>query len=574
MGDILNNLSKEALQEIILKISKYLSAEQYETLENLIEQMGAGGAEAAKPPGAMRMSQEFVDEKMVKVKEWMRQIDEGELYLDTEEYEDYSDGYWDPDWITEYYDNQRIGEKILSMIQFAKDCVDDRRYQEAGFIYEWLWGCIVLTDEEYLDPVDLEMLENEEIISADMERLALLTLYAVYQITETENRAELLYEYFKYYTFHTLHMEDMLYAGREKLPDIEQFWKDWIALLKTKSGDVEIRLLKEAVLYSQGVEGLVHMADENCSTHPSLYLEAMKEYDKNHDYEKIEEIGKRAIEKLDGSQKARSEAALKAACASSCLMHEENMMVFCWECFRSSPTERNLLRLFGTGEMAEKYGLRVTKIFCEASEAEALEAVRLGRLCPNEMGDTGYYTLCFYAGDFKTVKKESKNPKGSLGWSTRFIRKGLRLILLYLYQKPLPSKAAASIAGCVGFRDHADTCCELEFERKIADEGRENQTSLFWNYFQCWKAYFPMDQEEKKQYLHWAEKIAHSRADALVSAQHRQHYYEAAMLLAMTAEIKEDMGAAGEMQRVFAEYKKKFPRHSAFQAEMRGYFGI
>lgn len=37
MGDILNNLSKEALQEIILKISKYLSAEQYETLENLIE---------------------------------------------------------------------------------------------------------------------------------------------------------------------------------------------------------------------------------------------------------------------------------------------------------------------------------------------------------------------------------------------------------------------------------------------------------------------------------------------------------------------------------------------------------
>ena len=253
MGDILNNLSKEALQEIILKISKYLSAEQYETLENLIEQMGAGGAEAAKPPGAIRMSREFVDEKMVKVKEWMRQIDEGEFYLDTEEYEDYSDGYWDPDWITEYYDNQRIGEKILSMIQFAKDCVDDRRYQEAGFIYEWLWGCIVLTDEEYADPVNLEMLENEEIISADMERLALLTLYAVYQITETENRAELLYEYFKYYTFHTLHMEDMLYAGREKLPDIEQFWKDWIALLKTKSGDVETRLLKEAVLYSQGM---------------------------------------------------------------------------------------------------------------------------------------------------------------------------------------------------------------------------------------------------------------------------------------------------------------------------------
>ena len=69
--------------------------------------------------------------------------------------------------IVEYYENQGIGDKIFSIIQFAKDCVDDRIYQEANEIYEWLWSMSVCTDSEYDgDPVDLETLlgfENEII---------------------------------------------------------------------------------------------------------------------------------------------------------------------------------------------------------------------------------------------------------------------------------------------------------------------------------------------------------------------------------------------------------------------------
>lgn len=48
----------------------------------------------------------FVSEKMAQIKIWIQQIDEGELYLNADEYEDYSSGYWDSDLITEYYDEQ------------------------------------------------------------------------------------------------------------------------------------------------------------------------------------------------------------------------------------------------------------------------------------------------------------------------------------------------------------------------------------------------------------------------------------------------------------------------------------
>lgn len=83
-----------------------------------------------------------------------------------------------------------------------------------------------------------------------------------------------------------------------------------------------------------------------------------------------------------------------------------------------------------------------------------------------------------------------------------------------------------------------------------------------------------MEESERKRYLAWAEKIACSRADAIVGGQHRGHYGNCAVLLAMVAEIKEEMGIRGAKREIFAAYKAKFPRHSSFQAEMKKYFGI
>lgn len=114
----------------------------------------------------------------------------------------------------------------------------------------------------------------------------------------------------------------------------------------------------------------------------------------------------------------------------------------------------------------------------------------------------------------------------------------------------------------------------MDFEREIVEESRRLKISTFWNYFQRWKKYFRMSEKEKNNYFAWAEKIVYSRADAIVSGQHRRHYREVAELLAMAAEIKEDMGEVGAKQMVFREYKKKFPRHSSFQAEMKSCFGV
>ena len=335
----IKKLSKKELQDIVLKVQKILSDKQKKEFQEIIEASGVPSGNKKPQAVQIRMSEDLVNEKMTQIQKWKDQIDEGELYFDTEEYEDYSSGYWDSDWITEYYDNQGIGDKIQYMIRFAEDCVDDRRYQEANEIYEWLWEMSVSTDSEYGDPLDMEMLEENNLIHTDMKHLALLTLYADYQVLPAKKRAEDMYLYFSYSTFMKLNIEEVFHVGREELKDTEQFWEDWINLLKEKNGDTEARLLKEAVLYCKGVDGLYEMAEENVSAHPSLYLSVMEQYERGHLYDEIEKVGENALGKIDANLTIRSQIALKTAFAASCLNHEEKMMQFCWESFVSDSDE-------------------------------------------------------------------------------------------------------------------------------------------------------------------------------------------------------------------------------------------
>lgn len=462
------------------------------------------------------------------------------------------------------------------MIRFAEDCIDDRRYQVANEIYEWLWEMEVSTASEYEeeDSVNLEMLEENNLIHTDMKRLALLTLYADYQVLPANERAKDMYLYFACRTFAKLHMEDMFHVGREELKDTEQFWEDWIDLLKEKNGDTEARLLKEAILYYKGIDGLCEMAEKNVSVHPSLYLSVMEQYEKGHLYEKIEKVGENALSKIDVNLIIRSKIALKAAFASSCLNHEEKMMHFCWQIFISDSTVKNYLRLFGTEKMAKLYGMRGREVLGKRLKGNQEFSYKSLELNRNIMNDYEYYQLVFYTGDFSTVQNISKNPKGSLGWSSLFIDYGIRLFLLYLYNRPFPSIAAKSIASYIGFQDEKDRKNLLKFETDIQSECEEHKVTEFWNYFQRWKTYFSIEKTECEKYLIWAESIVYKRADAIVSGQHRSHYGEVAGLLAIVGEIKENMGMLGDKRYIYEQYRKKFPRHSSFQGEMRTYFNI
>lgn len=83
-----------------------------------------------------------------------------------------------------------------------------------------------------------------------------------------------------------------------------------------------------------------------------------------------------------------------------------------------------------------------------------------------------------------------------------------------------------------------------------------------------------MEDRERQTYLNWVEKIVYSRADAIVGGQHRRQYAQVAVLLAAVGEVKESMGISRARREIFAEYKRKYPRHFSFQREMKTYFNM
>ena len=68
--------------------------------------------------------------------------------------------------------------------------------------------------------------------------------------------------------------------------------------------------------------------------------------------------------------------------------------------------------------------------------------------------------------------------------------------------------------------------------------------------------------------------MVYKRTDAIVSGQHLRQYGQVAALLTMLAEIKKEKIIIGDSKELYYQYKKKFPRHSAFQTEMKRYFEL
>jgi hypothetical protein len=299
-----------------------------------------------------------VQGKLTEIKEVFSKIENGQLCLSTRGYEDYSNGYWASDWIWEYEDNEGIGRIIEEAVLFAHDCVNDCRYEEAVTIFKLVMDTqIFVEDEDGGDSFELSLEEmvEEKLTGVNLKVLALDVLYSNYQLQTTAQRASVLYSYFTYPYFKEIHIEDIFSKGREELRDTDMFLQSWIDFLMRQSGEVAARLLREGILYYKGTMGLVEMARQGYKEHPSLYLAALLEHEKVHDYENMKEIGKEALEQLECNLKLRGEIAMKAAQASCCV-NDNEFMKKCWyEAFYSNSTIPNYLRLFVDGEVTREY---------------------------------------------------------------------------------------------------------------------------------------------------------------------------------------------------------------------------
>ena len=581
----LNGMSKESIVDCFLEVVNQASDQMQEVIVHIVE--GCSGKNKAIPGNDAekhadtavneykpRMSDDLVAEKMSEILKDLDAIDNEELYFEAEGYEDYSQGYWGDNWVWEYSDPLGVGTVIMLFLNFAKDCVNDRKYEQALDIYDRVLELEMCVVNDYDGMyIGIEKLVAEELLQIDLKELALLTLYSDYQVRDKKERAADIYRYFSYPVFANIHVEDMRQVGREALEEENDFWEDWITLLSEKSGDLAARLLKEALLFVKGADGLAEMAKQNAAQHPSLFLEALKEYEINHEYQQMAELGSVAVAMIDKKYRIRSRIALKTAFAEYCLGHENEIKKLWQEAYLSDSNEVNYLRLFMAPDLAKSYAA-AGGCLPEGVIKDNNSNYESGELDVNTLRAVTATNLRFLSGEFEKVKKTCVNPAESLGWSGKYIGTGIKLFLLYLYDSEGMNKAVNALAKDVsrmfGFRDNEDFYyLESEGAKGSDAAGMEAAVTTFWTAFQRWKQYFPMSDPEKKKYLSWAENIIDKRTTAIVGGKFRNHYSSVALLIMVLGEVKESWGNKGAKVATKERFRQKFPRHSSFSGALK-----
>lgn len=524
------------------------------------------------------MSDEKVKNKMTEIINTFEKIENDELCFSARGYEDYTYGYWESDWIWEYEDEEGIGSIIEDAALFAHDCVNDCRYEEAVSVYKLIMGTTYFAEDEDggdCIELDLEEIVGERLTGINLKTVALEVLYSEYQIKPAEERARSLYVYFSHPYFDGIRIEDIFSKGREELKDTDMFLQSWIDFLLQQKGDTASRLLKEGMLYYKGADGLIEIARKGYKEHPSVYLAALVEYEKTHNYVRMKEIGKEALDRLDNYLKIRGEIAIKTSQASWGVSDFEYMRECWYEAFCSNSTIANYLRIFADKEATIKYKESIEKIIEKLTMTDRYCYEKSSETDINKIYEIDYKLLNFFSGRFSEVKNWCMKQKNPLGWSGEFIVYGVDAMLLYLYADTDLRKACKNIAENFSSNACSFTGKNLIFMTENSAFETETSTQksgeVFWHVFNMWKSNYNMSEDEASSYIKWLESLINKRVDAIVSGQHRKSYGKAALLTAALGEVKESMGIQSAKRIIIDNYLKKYPRHTAFRGELKEY---
>lgn len=186
--EMLNSMSEEELRSCLHNIARKTPENKRESFIQLLEDSFGQDSQKgskAKPQYKRLMADEKVKEKLSDIKRIFAEIENADLCISAQGYEDYSNGYWESDWIWEYDDNNGIGRIIEDAVIFAHDCMNDCRYEEAVTVFNLVMETQITAEDEYGgDTFELSLKEmvDEKLVGINLNILALDVLYLNYQL--------------------------------------------------------------------------------------------------------------------------------------------------------------------------------------------------------------------------------------------------------------------------------------------------------------------------------------------------------------------------------------------------------
>lgn len=412
-------------------------------------------------------------------------------------------------------------------------------------------------------------------MNCSLKQVVLDTVYCAYHAVPPVKRPETLYGIILNAKEDAVTLEAIMQYGDEELPAFEEFLPLWIAYLGDKTGHNADRLISEAVDLLNDISLEVQYAEKYAAVHPGLYLNILKD-GKFAAANDMVSIGIKAMKAIPKKYIMRSKAALKTAEYVIAANGEVPLLEKCYfAAFESDTSALNYLRALLNSSENEKKREALQKIFMESSVHKSRSSFGMyerSYSCSereeNRPDGNMVLLLRFLDGQFADVLDKGLNQSQALGWTGTFMKQGIALYLLYLYEGQWNGKGMAAMAEIVksvmkfSLEEYQKGVCRL-------DEIGENE--LFCQLFFKWKSMVQMESDIRDRAVKRITELLEKRTAGIMDANRRNYYGECAAYIAALGEVWESMGYACAKQEFMTSYKNKYSRRSAFREEMRNY---
>lgn len=441
----------------------------------------------------------------------------------------------------------------------------------------------ILCDNEYGDEeFSLRGMVRNGLLHCDLIRVILDIAYLAYQSAPPAKRPEAFYEVFVNAKEDTATLEAVMQHGDEELPGFAEFLPSWITYLGDKTGDGADLLIWEAVDLLNDVALEVQYAEKYADIHPGLYLCILGK-GKHLPADDMVSIGIKAMKAIPKKYITRSLAALETAEYVLVADGELSLLEECYFAACESDTSaqnylRALLNGYGNGKKREElqrllesfpvYKSRGYGYMLDDSDFPPYGRGVCFERAENKPGNNMTLALRFLDGQFAEVLDKGLNQSEALGWTGTFMKQGIALFLLRLYEGKWNGKGMAAMAELA--KSAMKFSAEEYRKGTCGLEGIE-ENDLFCQLFLQWKSIVPMPSDIRERAIKRITALLEKRTTGIMDASRRNYYGECAAYIAALGEVQESMGEPGARQKLLTSYKDAYPRRSAFREEMRKY---